>query len=394
MQDETKSVQSFGKTKLPPRNNCGRPQLHPPVCEASISSSIIQPGPEYKRWARGPANSAGCVVNLSDRPSLCMSLMGGQAAIGSSDHAVYTVDVPSGKFRKALYGGRKGHTEWVTCITHLPDGRILSGGMDSKLCLWDRAGSSCIDLLAHTASISNVKVPSNGFLALSSSYDKSILLWDLTPHKGYKPSSKPIASLRGHKAPVMAIAVSSICTQNSLNKLASGCRDGSVILWDACTASIVLDHKQAHTGHVTALECLGCADGSGPDIFLSGGQDGILQVWDVRARYPVHKDVLHSSAKGQGALSCICVSQHSACGCPMIVTGGADKVMKVVDPRFSFQVVHTLNDHRDFIYSLFASVQGLWYGVEVATGLSWSMTLQMASVCMVWELQQMELYAA
>ncbi|KAI5054294.1 hypothetical protein GOP47_0030815, partial [Adiantum capillus-veneris] len=67
-------------------------------------------------------NFAGSVVNLSGRPSLCMSLcmslMNAQATIGSLDHAVYAVDVMSARFSKALFGGNQGHIKWVACIPH------------------------------------------------------------------------------------------------------------------------------------------------------------------------------------------------------------------------------------------------------------------------------------
>jgi hypothetical protein len=38
---------------------------------------------------------------------------------------------------RELFSKNYGHSEWVTTCAHLTDGRLLSGGMDSKLCLWD-----------------------------------------------------------------------------------------------------------------------------------------------------------------------------------------------------------------------------------------------------------------
>jgi WD40 repeat protein len=54
-----------------------------------------------------------------------MSVLGSEAVVGSSDHALYTVDLDTGRKRRTLYGKTAGHTEWVTCVAHLPDGRIL-----------------------------------------------------------------------------------------------------------------------------------------------------------------------------------------------------------------------------------------------------------------------------
>lgn len=49
----------------------------------------------------------------------------------------------TGKPRRQLYNKRNGHSEWVTCVQHLADGRIASGGMDSKICLWNKSGTTC-----------------------------------------------------------------------------------------------------------------------------------------------------------------------------------------------------------------------------------------------------------
>lgn len=83
---------------------------------------------------------------------------------------------------KNLYDKSFGHTEWVTTCKFLPTGQVLSGGMDSKLCLWDSVTGSgggparCRDLLAHTGSISQVEVNDRGSVALSASYDRTLRL--------------------------------------------------------------------------------------------------------------------------------------------------------------------------------------------------------------------------
>ena len=97
------------------------------------------------QWRTGPRVEAGQLVDLSDRPLLCMalSLDRNEAAIGGSDHSVYTVDLKSGRKARTLYTKKYGHTEWVTDVAYMADGRILSSGMDSKICVWDRAGVRC-----------------------------------------------------------------------------------------------------------------------------------------------------------------------------------------------------------------------------------------------------------
>ncbi len=260
------------------------PQPHPGLRGAAPAANYIS-----REWMKGPSDSAGSVVNASDRPSLCMSVRGTEACIGSADHALYIIDCQERKFLRTLYGKQYGHTEWVTCVDYLQDGRILSGGMDSKLCLWDKKVVRCHDLKGHTASISAVKAGAEGSLAVSSSYDKTLMLWDLS-----RLQLKSVACLKGHKGAVMGFALS------SQGSIVSGSREGEVILWDAARATALLHCKNAHEGHVTALECLEdntsrtkSSGGDWKQVFLTGGQDGILQVWDFRAKPPVQSVALH-----------------------------------------------------------------------------------------------------
>jgi WD40 repeat protein len=58
------------------------------------------------------------------------------------------------------------------------DGRILSGGMDKLLCLWDAKVVKCQNLVGHNGSISKVKVDDQN-IAVTSAYDSSLLVWNL-----------------------------------------------------------------------------------------------------------------------------------------------------------------------------------------------------------------------
>ena len=83
------------------------------------------------------------MIEVSDRPVLCMSvdMAGDEGVVGVSDHSLYTFNLASGRKTRTLYTTRMGHTEWVTCVVHVPSpggSKIVSGGMDSKLCLWER----------------------------------------------------------------------------------------------------------------------------------------------------------------------------------------------------------------------------------------------------------------
>lgn len=72
------------------------------------------------------------------RPILCMDVLGDKVVTGSSDHGLREYSIITGKQIRQLYAKRYGHSEWVTSVSYAPDGRVLSGAMDCKLCLWDK----------------------------------------------------------------------------------------------------------------------------------------------------------------------------------------------------------------------------------------------------------------
>ena len=91
-----------------------------------------------------------------------MSLLGENVVTGSSDHGLRVYNMylvlcvfnktftrETGEFRRELFNKKYGHHEWVTTCCHLKDGRLISGGMDSLICLWDKSIVKCENLLGH-----------------------------------------------------------------------------------------------------------------------------------------------------------------------------------------------------------------------------------------------------
>ena len=46
---------------------------------------------------------------------------------GSSDHAIYIIDAVKGTKKRTLYNKTSGHSEWVTCVAMMPDGKVWRG---------------------------------------------------------------------------------------------------------------------------------------------------------------------------------------------------------------------------------------------------------------------------
>lgn len=239
----------------------------------------------------------------------------GRVVIGSADHAVKEICLKTGKTVRNLYTQRAGHTDWVTCVEWCEGGRILSGGADGKvgrgilsggfvfvhdmyefyspiffrkkqqlphpqLFLWPSSGVAGFPLVGHTGSVSNVKGLSSK-LGVSSSYDKTLRIWDLA-------KKDSLQTLCGHSAPILTFVTSG-------DHLISGDRSGLLKLWDLSTAS-PLATMTGHKGHITALFANEDKN-NGPSpsnaLTVSGAQDGHVRLWDVRtkkntANFPLH----------------------------------------------------------------------------------------------------------
>ena len=247
------------------------------------------------------------------------------------------VNYRKGKRTRKLYSKAYGHSEWVNAVKYFPDGKVLSAGLDSKLLLWHSSAVRASELKGHSHSISAIDVSGDGTLACSCSYDKTIRFWDI-----HGLSGRESQCLRGHKAPILDFAWDQ-------NMLVSGSRDGTMILWDVLRGKPKHVETVAHQGHITALALMrDHSQGGTEHLFLSGGQDGCLQVRDQRFKESlVAKKYFHRDKEGAGAVGAIRCASNG-----MVVTMGADKTICISDPRKSFEKVASIKTHQDFIYSM------------------------------------------
>jgi WD40 repeat protein len=347
------------------------------------STSIPEtPGPVLlsAQWHQGPIDPAGTLLELSDRPVMCMALNTAtlQATVGCSDHASYVIDVSKAVKQKTLFGKRVGHSEWVTGLTYLNDAsnRVVSCGMDGKVMVWEPITSrtsitmepKCTVLEGHFGSISTVVAPKGydtitgecafGHLVVSTGYDKSVRLWDARSMKG-------LVECKEHKAPIL---VQSVQPQHSFSSrlcTATGDRDGVAKVWDL-GAGESTGTMSGHKGHITAMCWMPplAYDAATPlpsslptheQLLATGAQDGHVRVWDMRSKACAANVELHVTDSGAGAVSDIAMAVIRTEGAgfeSVLVTTGADKCVCVLDPRMGFTARHRLATHRDFIYSL------------------------------------------
>jgi WD40 repeat protein len=244
-----------------------------------------------------PRDPSGQEVDLSDRPILCSSTASDisrmEVIFGGADHALYSVNVNNKKVIK-MYSKKYGHTDWVTAVCHLKDNRVISAGMDGKLCLWSSSDRSrCVDLVGgHTKSVSKVVSSSLSNIALSCGYDTNLVLWTFNENinndsmKNLSISSSRMkasssnesiaksAILVGHSEPVVE------CALSGDSRAISGDRTGSIVLWDLPSNKPLKAISNGHRGSITAVVALDPGSGSG--LYLTSGVDGMVRLWDER----------------------------------------------------------------------------------------------------------------
>lgn len=181
---------------------------------------------------------------------------------------------------------------------------------------------------------------------LTASYDKTVRAWSAG---GAGRSARPGLFWSGsgaHKAPIL-------CLDAKGDVACSGDRGGSIGSWDVHNGVQVLNVKGAHKGHVTAMLCPRDTGNGSTGLIMSGGQDGMLRLWDTRIA-----GAGGSSAVGQvkahvvdgvgtGAVVAI---KSSPCREHCIISAGADRMLRVFDTR-TYKCIHELGGHKDFIYS-------------------------------------------
>lgn len=98
-----------------------------------------------------------------------------KVAIAASNGKLQTYTLSTGAIDLNL----NAHPGWVTAVAYSPDNsRIITGGADDKVKIWDTLGNVLDTLIGHLADITAVRYTPDGTKIISSSKDNSIKIWD------------------------------------------------------------------------------------------------------------------------------------------------------------------------------------------------------------------------
>ncbi|MGD1992928.1 MAG: DUF4062 domain-containing protein [Anaerolineae bacterium] len=157
-----------------------------------------------------------------------------------------------------------GHNHDIRTWAFSPDGtRLVTGGEDHTVRVWDLAGRRDEQVLEHPGGVTAVAAVPDGSLAVSGGVDGMLRVWDLR-------TGTEMRALAGHRDRISALAIT-----GDGQRVLSASNDGTLKLWDLSGGAELLS-LSGHPGGVRALAVT--ADGQHA---LSAGADRTLRAWNL-----------------------------------------------------------------------------------------------------------------
>jgi guanine nucleotide-binding protein subunit beta-2-like 1 protein len=254
--------------------------------------------------------------------------------------------------RLVLRGVLQGHGGWVTSIATTPESpdMILSSSRDKSILVWNLTredvnfGVPRRSLHGHSHFVQDVVISSDGQFALSGSWDNTLRLWDLNTGTTTK-------RFVGHSKDVLSVAFSADNRQ-----IVSGSRDKSIRLWNTLGECKYTIEDQGHTEWVS---CVRFSPNASNPLIVSGGWDKQVKVWSLsncklRTNLSGHTDYINTVAVAPDGSLC--------------ASGGKDGVAKLWDLNEG-KHLYSLPDAGDIIYALAFSPNRYWLSAATEKGI-------------------------
>ena len=235
------------------------------------------------------------------------------------------ITIPQPEFTKLL----KYHGDTIPMMVFTPNNKqLISCSYDKNVLIWDLTNLKNLPKIGsgHTSLINDIAMAPNGNFYATASSDKTIRIWSSTDD--YTTSGKHISSqaLRFNDTPVKSIDIS--C--DSL-LIATGADDKSVKLISVNDKKLQAN-LLGHTNWVKTVRFSRDAL-----LVASGSDDKSLKLWDTFKKKLVHD---FNSGEHKGAVNCVRFHPDNSC----LATACYDGKIRIFDVR-SKQLVQCYKEH-------------------------------------------------
>eukprot|EP00742_Colponemidia_sp_Colp-10_P004425 GILJ01004724.1.p1 GENE.GILJ01004724.1~~GILJ01004724.1.p1 ORF type:complete len:366 (+),score=51.77 GILJ01004724.1:162-1100(+) len=190
-----------------------------------------------------------------------------------------------------------------------------------------------MQLTGHGGEVFSMKFSPDGKHVASASFDKQIFLWNVYGE------CENYAVLKGHRNAVLDVHWSTDSTH-----VYSASADKTIAIWDAETFKRIKQITQ-HTSIVNSVH----PARRGPELLVSGSDDGTTRVWDARSRNATHE---FGSPYQITAVSFSDTAEKVFCG-------GIDNLIRCFDLRKAGETPEfVLSGHHDTITGISLSPDG------------------------------------
>ncbi|KAL4422432.1 hypothetical protein ABPG75_008629 [Micractinium tetrahymenae] len=281
----------------------------------------------------------------------CIAAAGQWAATGGADDLIHLYDLKNDKDLGFLMSPGEGAVTALAFFTpaaaYSPT-HMLSGSADGSLSVWAAGGGweSMKTMRGHRREVSAIAVHPSGLVALTTSRDCCLRMWDLVKGRCTYTSrleaeaegvafcaedgGERYALLCGARVTLHSVQGGEgvLCTLSHPrrvlcmawapgNRIVTGSEDGSLRLWDAQAGVELLCISRAHASRVRALTLV---DSSGIDGSTSGGGGGSSRGSDSSN---AGERLLVGTCSSDGSVKLWDLSKAAAAGVPTGASGGS-----------------------------------------------------------------------